>query len=1617
MRLIPGKTKVQIELFKGITLTDIIIGFVAALLVGFVLTSALPGQIFIIGVIVVITALLLLRLDSEPNYIFVLHVLTHLVMHHHYKRTSTDRMILNEDEAQQEVSLADAGKALTEEEKKQKRLEEKEEYRRDQKILRDKNTTKSEADAIWLKRAKQSAERKAERRAGKQIKYTDMAELVGFTGINDGYIEYDGQYYGLVIEIPPVEFRFFSDMRRNNSIENGIGRILRVLPPQYSANIVKLERPILYDSYIELEKAKVDELRKAYEEGFITEEEFMSRTEILAGRMNELNDICFNQKVVQPYYYIVLYDSDKTQLNNAYLTAMENLTLGEMQGRRLNDKELAVFLKYSNQIDFDERDIEKVPHEKYAEWAMPESVIIGHKTVTVNGIVSHTMRLVNYQSLVGDAWMAHVMSMPSTKVVVKCRPLDKSRSITVIDRSLQELRVQFYSTTVDSKRIEYQTHIESLSALLAMLQSDSESLLEVNVYVTAYDINVTREQMGEAGDSLQSCYIPVNELKKAVRRTYQEVGMRLNNMDFDQTSGFLGSQITAWDPMRNNGRGMPSNTVAAMYPWIYAHVKDQNGVKLGKAESAPVFVDFYRRDSERVNSNLVILGKSGSGKSFATKTILANLAADDSKIFILDPENEYSELAHNLHGKFINVGNAQHGRLNPFHIITALDDDEADAEAETGSSYATHLQFLEEFMRQILPDCDKDAMEYLNSLIDRVYLNKGITDKTDLSQLRPEDYPTFDDLYDAILSEFQSSDNEFIKTMLRTLMNYIQKFASGGRNAAIWNGPSSVTTDENFTVFNFQSLLANRNNTVANAQMLLVLKYIDNEIIKNRDYNLKYGLHRKVIVVIDEAHVFIDTKFPVALDFMYQLAKRIRKYNGMQIVITQNIKDFVGSEEIARKSTAIINACQYSFIFSLAPNDMDDLCKLYDKSGGINENEQDQIVNAPRGQVFAIMSPHSRTTFDVEASHEIVDMFRDPNRVSAYFNGESGQKEWENFLGDSKEKRVTDRFADRYAVSDRSRDERSRVTFIEEPDANWAARRAAEAPTAVAPVDGSPIPFGWDLSGGVTPPAPISAPAMNIESTPASVDGSAWNLTGSAALGVAGGFAVTAATAVAQAVRPSVTDEYADGETDGVLSADFADAGDASDDLFDGFSDVVDTVDDMDDMDGGAFTVPQPITEAEDAEDTFLADLDETGEIADEMFDGLFTEEADSFDDDDADFFAALDAGDGDPDVFDGVSDESDGSDEIFTDLQDDMADLEELGVDVQSQEELDDLLSADSDDEGELGDVPLSELLNAEDAFDEDADVSSLLDDDFDEDEDSGDGELLPADVSLSELLREDDLSQGGGLDLSNLLEGDELADAAFADMADDMSLADLFEDDEAGESDESMADMFDDTSLADLFEDDDDEPADAGRSIADTLLRNAPPVTIPEGTAESQTVAILGQLLNQFRYDAMVEEIRRTVKEALGSEPAGANRNRRGASEDEDDDLDFDSLLDLDSDEDDDLLGDIFGLSDEEGDGDSMLLGDIFDLGEDEESAGGQPQTQTQGQPQGQPLGNIFAAAAEAGASFDVSQNMSANAEQGEQVSAIERMDEMNEKVIEITLEDLVIYNKNQLKAKKSA
>lgn len=778
-----------------------------------------------------------------------------------------------------------------------------------------------------------------------------ISVIVPYSTIKENLIVQKDHTLTGVIEVKPIEFNLLSENKQNHLIDGVISSTLKNVGVLQEYDLIKLDKPIIFDSYLKNELTRIQKLIAENENNNLKEDEFRKRVEIIEDRINLIDSLNSNEKIYASAYYIAIHDIDKRSLNNTLDIIEQTLKNNNLEAKRLNNKELAIFLRYSYDKDFDEREFDKIEEKDYIRHIYPNSVQFKTLSTKQNDKTLTHFIITDYPLKVDNAWGQDLFNIPNTKVVMKAKPVDKYKAIKRIDNAINELMSQ-NTLGKASSQIDKQTHLESLQMLLEGLQNDNEVFFDITMIITAYDNGKETTN------------------KKFVRRKLREMGFKFSEMFGRQIESYFSSNINTYNKTKIS-RGINSSSIAAAFPFVSNAILDDNGLLIGENQ-LPTFVDFFMRDDERVNSNTVIIGKSGSGKSYATKMLLANLASDNAKVFILDPENEYGTLASNLCGKVLDVSSSKYGRINPFHIIMSLDDENQDG---SNNSFYSHLQFLEEFFRLILEGINADSLELLNKVIVDVYNKKGITPKTDLTTLKAKDYPIFQDIAEEIDNRITREKDEYNLSCYKVLANYMSKFRRGGRNSALWNGFTTFNPTENFVCFNFQKLLANKNNLIANAQMLLVLKWLDNEVIKNRDYNLLNGTERKIVIAIDEAHVFIDEKFPIALDFMYQLAKRIRKYNGMQIVITQNIKDFVGSPEIARKSSAIINVSQYSFIFSLSPNDITDLCTLYEKAGQINENETDNIVNLPRGSAFLITGPANRTNIRIVATPQIKQLF------------------------------------------------------------------------------------------------------------------------------------------------------------------------------------------------------------------------------------------------------------------------------------------------------------------------------------------------------------------------------------------------------------------------------------------------------------------------------------------------------------------------------------------------------------------------------------------------------------------------------------------------------------------
>ena len=774
----------------------------------------------------------------------------------------------------------------------------------------------------------------------------DVSGIISYGTIeNNLIINKDSSFVG-VIEINPIDFKLLSPDRQDDYIDGVFSRIINNVNHTDRLMVVKLERPLILDGNIKDELKRLDEIVKAYENGILTEKEYRSRVDLIQDRITLIDKINSGEEIFYSRYYLCLVSKGKNELNNTIDRSVSILNSGGIPSHRLDEKELVAFVRYSIDANFDERTLDDIT--EYSDLLSPKDVSFRLNSTRQDGMQLSHFVINNYPLKVGNAWGEGLFDMEHTKVVMKLIPVEKHKAVKRIDTSIMELQTQAIHNKA-SQQIDRETHLDTLEDLLVGIQTDNETLFDTTIIITVYD---------EPGKAVN---------RKKVRTRLREMGFGFSEMFGRQNDAYISSNIADIDRTKIS-RGIQTSSIAGCFPFVSNALIDKDGLLIGE-NKLPVFVDFFKRDSEHVNSNMVIIGKSGSGKSYATKTVLSGLASSNTKIYVLDPENEYGTLAENLDGTSLDVASGSYGKINPFHIIESIEDE------DNQNSYFAHLQFLEQFYKLILPGINMDSLELLNKLTQEMYEKKGINSKTVLSKLKATDYPIFEDLCDFIDEKLEKESDEYNKQCLKVLVNYVSKFRKGGRNSNLWNGYTSFSPKENFLAFNFQKLLANKNDVTANAQMLLVLKWLENEVIKNRDYNLRYKTERKIVVVIDEAHVFIDEKYPIALDFMYQLAKRIRKYQGMLVIITQNVKDFTGTPEIARKSMAIINVSQYSLIFSLSPNDMTDLCKLYENAGEINDSEKDNIVHNPRGRAFLISSPSSRTNIDIIATAQTQKLF------------------------------------------------------------------------------------------------------------------------------------------------------------------------------------------------------------------------------------------------------------------------------------------------------------------------------------------------------------------------------------------------------------------------------------------------------------------------------------------------------------------------------------------------------------------------------------------------------------------------------------------------------------------
>ncbi len=560
------------------------------------------------------------------------------------------------------------------------------------------------------------------------------------------------------------------------------------------------------------------------------------------------------------------------------------------------------------------------------------------------------LSVVSYPKYIAPGYLSSLTNMPGIKVVVKHIPVPFQTMSRMLNKEIADLKARYQEERDQTRQERIRQDAESLEYFVSMLASSQARIFDfqMHIMITAD----TREDLELKKTNVKN-YLDAMELKAISLRFEQEKVLKSILPIFPKQ-----------DVEDRIGTPIPSVTIAAMYPFIFDSIKDPGlSTLLGVDFSGGVilfnqFLYKIKKENNRNNANLIILGTSGSGKSTAAKLILRGHIRNGCQIVAIDPENELADMTRLYGGDTIDLGKGgEYGMINPLEVV--IDADEEEMKQGLGYTVLTRtLQTLKAFMKYYDPSIEEDVLTLFSEVVQDTYKRFGIDFNSDFTKFKSQDYPTFTDVYATIKGRMMSMTEQ---THERDIMERLElKVRPITKELKFYfDGHTTITPQSDFIVFNIRELM-NADVNIRNALFFNVLKYA---------WGLCLDTDVDTVLMVDEAHVLLGQNNVLGADFLAQVQRRARKYNTGTIIITQQPSDFCDPSVITQ-GKAIFDNASYYLVMGLKKQAVEDLSLLID----LNDNEKDSIKRYSQGEALFVCG-NRRMRINVIVTQEELDSF------------------------------------------------------------------------------------------------------------------------------------------------------------------------------------------------------------------------------------------------------------------------------------------------------------------------------------------------------------------------------------------------------------------------------------------------------------------------------------------------------------------------------------------------------------------------------------------------------------------------------------------------------------------
>ncbi len=574
----------------------------------------------------------------------------------------------------------------------------------------------------------------------------------------------------------------------------------------------------------------------------------------------------------------------------------------------------------------------------------PTSIdLTGREYIVVDGVYHAYLYITGYgyTTVVGNGWLSALVEAGEgigLNFIVKRQPKDK-----VLSKVAQTtMRNRSRMRDVGDTRQDFE---ELDSAITAGLY------LKENINRNNEDFYYMHTLIEVTADDPETLEYRV----AAVETLCVSIDMLAKRCDYKHEQGFLSSlPLLYLDPdiERKSRRNVLTTGVAAAFPFASFELCDKSGIFIGKNmhNNSACMLDPFDR-SKYISGNFAWFGATGAGKTFGVQCFATRLREQNKRVYIIAPSKgyEYRSACDAIGGVYVKWAPSSSDSYNFMEIRRKTLDADSLARGVTrnDSLLANHISKLTASFALLKKNLTDEDKNYLDASLVECYNRFGFYfDNESLYTANGEyrEFPTPADWYETLQSKAET----------KHLAVPLLRFVTGSSASMVKQ--SNIPRDAKYYVFDVSEAPEELREFVTFWSTQFCMDMVQESILTQD------------VLIIDESWVLVGARStPEIASRVLELAKTIRGYNGILILASQDLADFLSMDD-GRFGKGIINSCRIKLVMQLEEAE----ARLVQEILNLSDNETAKITRYRRGEALLSIG-NSRISLSIHSSRKEYD--------------------------------------------------------------------------------------------------------------------------------------------------------------------------------------------------------------------------------------------------------------------------------------------------------------------------------------------------------------------------------------------------------------------------------------------------------------------------------------------------------------------------------------------------------------------------------------------------------------------------------------------------------------------